>query len=60
MNKHITDLKIGKYIRNGAFCPANAEEAVKEQFLQAIGIQDNGKVVRFNANLAANHLINVY
>ena len=57
MNKHITDLKINAYINSGAFCPADADESVKKQYLQVIGIEDNGTTVRFNANLAANHLI---
>ena len=57
MSNNLINLQIDRYINRRAFCPADADESVKEQFLQTIGVEMDGQKVRVNATLTANHIM---
>lgn len=57
MSNNLINLQIDRYINRRAFCPVDADDSVKEQFLQTIGVEMDGQKVRVNATLTANHIM---
>ena len=57
MSNNLINLQIDRYINSRAFCPVDADDSAKEQFLQTIGVEMDGQKVRVNATLTANHIM---
>ena len=57
MSNNLINLQIDRYINRRAFCTVDADDSVKEQFLQTIGVEMDGQKVRVNATLTANHIM---
>lgn len=46
MENNIINLRTDNYIHQRAFCAVDAENSIKEQFLDRIGVEIDGKKVR--------------
>lgn len=57
MENNIINLRTDNYIHQRAFCAVDAENSIKEQFLDRIGVEIDGKKVRVNPTLTANYIL---
>ena len=57
MENNIINLRTDNYIHQRAFCAVDAENSIKEQFLDRIGVEIDGKKVRVNPTLTDNYIL---